>query len=395
MWIVELLLLLYFTYVVTYTLVFAIGGLCYTSPKLHETGNRARFCVLMPAYKEDAVILESVKGNLKQTYSTDFFDIVVIADSLKQETIRALSEFPIKVIPVSFENSTKVKALNKCLSELSEEYDYGVILDADNVMEPTFLERMNDLYQTGDLSIIQGQRKPKNSNNTLSFLDGLSEAINNHIYRQGTTALKMSSSINGSGIAFAYPLLKQKLLNMTSVGGFDRELELLLINDGYKVFYFRDAVVYDEKVSKSQSFKNQRTRWIYSQYFYLAKYFVPGIVSLLKGNFTFFNSAVLRNIQLPRLLNIGLLTVFTVSSLFLDQYLPFGAIWWLLLFAIHALAIFLSIPKEYFTVQLLKAIVHLPIIFVQMILILFKLKGSNKRFIHTPHGLTSTSKENR
>jgi len=65
-----------------------------------------------------------------------------------------------------------------------------------------------------------GQRKPKNQNNGLALLDGVSEAINNHIYRQGTTSLGLSRfRSNGSVIAFDYSVLKKKLSTMSPSGG--------------------------------------------------------------------------------------------------------------------------------------------------------------------------------
>jgi cellulose synthase/poly-beta-1,6-N-acetylglucosamine synthase-like glycosyltransferase len=386
MWIVEIILLTYFVYVVVYTATFAWGGLFYRSTT-HKTGDRKlRFCVLIPSYKEDAVILDGARKNLLQTFPAEQFDIVVIADSLQPETIVALRKLPIKVVEVSFESSTKVKSLNTALSQLPDTYDYAVILDADNVMASDFLESMNTILLQGHKAV-QGQRKPKNLNNTLSFLDGVSEAVNNHIYRQGSAALGLSASINGSGIAFDFNLLKQKLSGMNSIGGFDRELELLLLREGIKVRYFKSAVVLDEKVSQTKAFQNQRKRWISSQYFYLRKYFGEGMIALVKGNFVFFNSAVLRNIQLPRLINIGLLTILTAALFPLRGYLHFGYLIWFILFVINTSAIFISIPREFYTRQLLVSIASLPGIFFNMFLLLFKLKGANKKFIHTPHGV--------
>jgi hypothetical protein len=111
------------------------------------------------------------------------------------------------------------------------------------------------------------------------------------------------------------------------------------------------------------------------------------MVALFKGNFTFFNSAVLRNIQLPRLINIGLLTVLTAALFFVREYLYFGYEIWAVLFAINTAAIFASIPGEFYGRQLLVSIISLPSLFVKMFLLLFKLKGANKKFIHTPHGV--------
>jgi cellulose synthase/poly-beta-1,6-N-acetylglucosamine synthase-like glycosyltransferase len=228
----------------------------------------------------------------------------------------------------------------------------------------------------------------------LALLDGVSEAINNHIYRQGTASLGLSASINGSGIAFDYSILKKKLSTMSSIGGFDRELEILLLQDGICVHYHKGAVVFDEKVSQTQAFQNQRRRWIASQYFYLRKYFFQGVAALGTGDLTFFNSAVLRNIQLPRLINIGLLTLLTGGLFFVKDYLFFPYSIWLILFSLQTLAILLAIPRELYKLKLAAAVVELPFIFFRMVLLLFKLKGANKKFIHTPHGISKRSESN-
>lgn len=394
MWVIELIFLLYFFYVVLYTFVCSLAGLFYKSKKgIQQQGNYKKFCVLIPAYKEDAVIIDTAKASLNQTYPKEYFDVVVIADSLQQETLVTLNQLPINVIIVSFESSTKVKAITKALNSLPDNnYDYAVILDADNIMGQDFLAKMSDVLATG-LRAIQGQRKPKNTNTTLSFLDGVSEAINNHIYRQGTVALGLSASINGSGVVFDYQLFKNKITTMDSIGGFDRELELLLLKEGVKVYYYKEAFVLDEKVSKSKSFQNQRLRWISSQYFYLRKYFAEGFAALFKGDLTFFNSAVLRNIQLPRLINIGLLTTLTLLSIFIAPYLHFSYKLWIALFTINSAAIMMAIPREFWSRRLVISIFSLPLIFIQMFLLLFRLKGANKKFIHTPHGAHAPQQE--
>lgn len=384
MWIIELVLLVYFVYVVGYTALFSLAAFFYKNPYTKNTA-RPKFCVLIPGYKEDSVIIDTSKAALKQRYPTELYDVVVIADSFKKETLKILQTLPIKVIEVSFDSSTKVKALTSALNTLPDHtYEYTVILDADNIMEENFLQNMANVLLMGHTAI-QGQRKPKNTDTTLAFLDGVSEAINNHIYRQGSTALGLSASINGSGVAFDYKIFKDKITNMNSIGGFDRELELLLLKEGIKVHYHKTAIVYDEKVSHAQTFQNQRRRWISSQYHYLAKYFNEGIHSLLKGNITFFNSSILRNIQLPRLINLGLLTIFVLLFFFFRPHLHFSYVVWPSLLAINLVSIVMAIPREFYSRKLVIAILEVPGIFIKMFLILFRLKGANKKFIHTQH----------
>jgi len=388
MWIVELLVLVYFIYVVGYTATFSFAGQFYRKPHEYKDKALRRFCIFIPCYKGDDVIVGVAKKALEQSYNPNYYTVAVIADSLQPETLAILRTLPIQVIEVQFESSTKVKSLKEALNQLPDNFDYAVILDTDNIMATDFVSRMNSVLSSSTRAV-QGQRKPKNQNNSLAILDGVSEAINNHIYRQGTVSLGLSASISGSGVAFDYPLFKEKINSMNSVGGFDRELELLLLADGVKVQYHKNAIVYDEKVSQTKTFNNQRKRWISSQYFYLRKYFSAGMKALFEGNFTFFNSSVLRNIQLPRLINIGLLTVLTAGLYFTKDHLAFGYRIWILLFLINTISILLSIPKEFYNQKLASAIFQLPLIFINMLLLLFKLKGANKKFIHTPHGVNT------
>jgi cellulose synthase/poly-beta-1,6-N-acetylglucosamine synthase-like glycosyltransferase len=387
---IELLVGLYFLYVATYTLVFSVAGKFYRAPR-HSEGNKRKFAVLIPAYKEDGVIVDVAQKALAQSYPADRFRVVIIADQLQRSTIEKLRALPIDVLEVTFEKSTKVKSLQFALQSIPNDFDNIVILDADNVMGADFLEKMNAVHNSGQKAV-QGERKPKNTNNTLSYLDGLSEAINNHIYRQGHTALGLSASISGSGISLDYKMFYEIMSGMTSVGGFDREMELLFLGRGVKVIYNKPAFVLDEKVQKTGVFENQRKRWISSQYHYLARYFRKGCAALLKGNITYFNSAVLRNIQLPRLVNLGLIVLLTVGMLFLRDILFFGYWIWPAMLGMIVVGVALAIPAEFYSRNFLIALLKIPGLFFRMLLLMFRLKGVNKQFIHTPHGLSEESK---
>ena len=173
---------------------------------------------------------------------------------------------------------------------------------------------------------------------------------------------------------------------MDSIGGFDRELELQLVEKGIKVFFARNVIVYDEKVANQEVFERQRKRWISSHFFYLRKYFREGWVKLFHGDLAFFNSSVLRNIQLPRLLNLGLLSFIILVSLILSAYVTIDPMVWVALLALNIIAMMFAIPRRLYNRKLLKSVFLLPKLFAKMFLLLFKLKGANKTFIHTPHG---------
>ena len=389
----EILFLTYFTYVVLYTLIFSLAGLF--NPSYAPKGNtsKARIVILIPAYKEDNVIALTAKKALKQHYPDTHYEVVVIADSLSRETLDHLSMLSVKVFEVNFEKPTKVKALNYALEYL-DHFDIAVILDADNEMTPSFLDRINQVFQKGAKSI-QGQRSAKNKDSNLAVLDGISEIFNNHIYRAGSTGLGLSSSLSGSGMAFDFQILKNTLKEMDSVGGFDRELEIRLLQQGIKSVYIKNAVILDEKTSGRQNFANQRRRWIASQYFYLKKYFGVGMKGLLRGNISLFNSAILRNLQMPRVINLGLLGMITLVVYWLQPWLSFDyRIWWILS-GLMGIALFIAIPFKLYNLRFLKALVSLPGAFLVMLSLMFRLKGANKEFIHTAHGNEKTSEVNK
>lgn len=385
MYIIEIILLSYFGYVSIYSFFLATAGLFYRDRTPPEARRLRRVAVLIPAYKEDQVIAGVAEQALEQSYPSDFYDVVVIADSLKSATLERLRKLPIKVIEVSFDKSTKVKALNRAMDILGDDYDCALVLDADNVMERDFIRRMNNLFEAG-YRAIQARRDPKNENTSMALLDGLSETINNFIYRQGNVALGWPAPLNGSGMMFDYAIFKHIMGQMDSVGGFDRELELRLLAYGIKSYFARNIIVFDEKVASQQVFEHQRKRWISSHFYYLQRYFKEGWRRLFKGEMAYFNSAVLRNIQLPRLLNLGLLTVTLLLSFIFAPYLHVSPWVWVLLLGLNAMTVAFAIPRRFYSLDLLKSIVLIPWLFIKMLLVLFKLRGANKSFLHTPHG---------
>ncbi|MDZ7740884.1 MAG: glycosyltransferase [Bacteroidota bacterium] len=284
---VQVLFIIYFCVSAVYYLLFAIAGLY---NKLYEPAAQRKkksFCILIPGYKEDIVIVSVAKDALKQAYPAGKYDVYVIADSFKAETIKELNEIPVNVIEVSFAVSTKAKAINKALEIIDKPYDAVVILDADNLMDPNFLKKMNNGLQTGAMAI-QAHRMAKNLDTSFSVLDAISEEVNNHIFRRGHRALGLSSALIGSGMVFKFDLYK-RLMSQIDSHAEDKELEIRLFTEGYKIEFYDKTFVLDEKVSKSDVFLKQRSRWIANQLYYARHYFFTALRELFRGNIDFFD----------------------------------------------------------------------------------------------------------
>lgn len=391
--ILELLLFAYLAFGVLYILLFSIAGLFKAKSKpISVTKAERKFAVLIPGYKEDVVIVEVAKRALEQTYDRSKFDVVVIADSFEKETLGALRALPIILIEVSFETSTKSKALNAAMAQIGDSYDVALILDADNIMESDFVHKMNSAFDKG-YKVVQGHRMAKNTNTSFAILDAISEEVNNHIFRKGHRVLGFSSALIGSGMAFDYQFFKSTMANIKAIGGFDKELELTLLRDGETIEYLHDALVLDEKVQKADVFANQRKRWLSAQFVYFQRFFWSGVKALvLKGNIDFFDK-VYQMIAPPRVLLAGLVTVFTIISVVFQVFFPelstlfsVPPFAWQITFGAVIVAFLCAIPRVFYNGKTVHALLTLPKAFALMFLSLFKLKGANKKFIHTQHG---------
>ncbi|WP_422858846.1 glycosyltransferase [Flagellimonas sp. S174] len=391
---IEILLIGYFGFASIYVFVFGFAGLF--KPKEKETifQKQRKFAVLIPGYKEDAVIVDVAEQALKQTYPTDLYEVIIIADSFQESTLSELRKLPLRVVEVSFEKSTKSKALNKAMEVIGDDYDVALILDADNIMKREFLVKINESFNQG-YKVVQGHRIAKNTNTSFAILDAVSEEVNNHIFRKGHRVLGFSSALIGSGMAFDYFFFKKMMAQVKAVGGFDKELELELLKKRIKIEYLHEALVLDEKVQKSEVFANQRKRWLSAQFIYFRRYVWDGLKELIvKGNLDFLDK-VYQMVSPPRVLLLGLVVVFSLlyllhslwpdsSVLMISPFLWYGT----LLLTIFAFAF--SVPKKYYNGKTLQAILTLPKAFFLMFLSLFKLKGANKKFIHTEHGTINT-----
>jgi cellulose synthase/poly-beta-1,6-N-acetylglucosamine synthase-like glycosyltransferase len=385
LYILELLVYSFFAATVAYTLFFSIAGHFKGSQPKTDANIFHRVAILIPAYKEDSVITGAAKSMLLLDYPKLRYEVYVIADQLKSSTIETLKRLDIHVVEVSFEKSTKTKSLNHCLSLMDRSaFDMILISDADNVLERSFLKNVNNAFAQGHRAI-QGRRVAKNAETNMAVLDGASEAINNHIFRQGPSNLGLSASLIGSAMAFSTKDVTDALASIQAVGGFDKVLQLGIIEKGNTIHYLPNAIAYDEKVSTHTNFQNQRKRWLYSQYRYLGNFFGKAMLMLIKGNVDYFNIAVLHNLFLPRVLNLGLLPILIGISFLLHDYLVITPLSWAILFGGYTLALALALPKKYYSWKVMVALAALPKGFLGMFTLLFKLKGADKQFIHTTH----------
>lgn len=379
MHIIESVLFYYFLLAVLYIIILSVAALIGKSKTFPESTSFKRICLLVPCYKEDTIMMSVAKALLTLNYPKEYFDIVLIADSFKPETLALLRTLPIIVIDPKLERSSKANSLNYAMAHLPKQYDIALISDADNVMEKDFLRKINNAFAAGCV-IVQGQRVAKNLNTPYAILDAASEIINNHLFRKGSNALGLSASVIGSGLAVNYTLLKTELGKIDTVDE-DKPLQLNLFESGNKIYYLEGALIYDEKVSTSQAFQNQRRRWLSSQFFYFKKFFIKGFRLLFNGNIDYFNHAIIHNIFPPRAL---LLFSLIVCALIFTIIPPHDGLRWWILFIAYIAALMVALPVKFLSKDFFRAVSHLPFAIFRMVQALLGVKKTQEN-IHTEH----------
>ncbi len=341
------------------------------------------FLVLYPAYNEDRVIVPSVRTFLGQYYPYNAFHVAVISDHMKPETNQALSELPITLLQPVFEKSSKAKAMQYAMDQIKDDFDYIIIMDADNVVNSDFLQKLNDSCAHG-YRAIQCHRCAKNKDNDIAVLDGVSEEINNTIFRKAHNRIGLSSALIGSGMCFDFHWFKENVYKLSTAGE-DRELEALLLKDRIFIKYEPSIHVYDEKVSNKDNFQKQRLRWMTVQIqslFNLLPYIPQAI---LAANIDYIDKTIQQALIPRSMLVVG---AFGMSLLVTAFSLLFSLSWyimWWCLFITICIALYVATPKQLRSHSVFGKLLSLPKLVWRMILNILKIDRKNTEFIHTTH----------
>ena len=318
-----------------YLFVFAVASLFSHQRELPVAKHLNRIIVLIPSCKKDESILLAVNSILGQSYPQRMFDVVVISDHQSEMTNMRLAQLPITLLTPNFEKSSKAKSLQYAIFNLPQFkiYDAVVVLDADNIVEPDFLEQMNNAYEQAGTKALQAHRLSRNRDTSAARLDAIFEEINNAIFRRGHIVLGFSAAISGSGMLFEFEWFKRSIMEAHNAIGEDKELEAILMRESVFVDYFDNIHVYDEKARTTSKFNDQRKRWamaqlhaLFSNLKYLPKAFLGRHYDHL--------DKLIQWMLVPRTIMIGVIMVMCAILPFI--YMTSAVKWW----AVAALALF-------------------------------------------------------
>ena len=313
---------------VLYLGIFAVSSLFDKSQELKKAKIQRRFIVLIPSYKQDAVIEHTVLSILGQSYPQRMFDVIVISDHQGEMTNMRLAQYPITLLTPNFEESSKAKSLQYAILNLPEFkiYDVAIILDADNIVETEFLSTINDAYENASTKAIQLHRISRNRDTAAARMDAVFEEINNNIFRKGHINIGLSSALAGSGVAYDFNWFKDNIMK-TKTAGEDKELEALLLRQGIFIDYFDDIYVYGEKKRTTEKLNEQRGRWAIQQIHNVIRNirFLPGAILRKQHDLT---DKIIQWILIPRTTMMSIIILMSIILPFI--YFTLCIKWWLL-----------------------------------------------------------------
>jgi cellulose synthase/poly-beta-1,6-N-acetylglucosamine synthase-like glycosyltransferase len=384
----------YFAANTIYLFVMALCGRMIKGKKFKIQEEKHSIAILIPSFREDQIIVDTALHAKAHNYPESRFTVTVIADKLKLETIQKLKQIPVDVMEVNL--SMKSRSLHAAL-ELPDlnNYDIVMILDADNIMAPGCLEKVNAAFHSGIMAM-QCHRTAKNKNTEVALLDAMSEEININLFRRGPALAGLSAAPNGSGMAFKTALIRdifssQEILENP---GEDREIDMQLMQRKIKMEFLDDALIYDEKVSTARVFENQRIRWLEAQANHVKRFFDADMKKAQK-TVVFFNK-FFQNLLLPRVLTLVVFCVITIMLLVQHYfYLPLmrpASLVWIAMMSLYLLALLISIPRIFYNTKTLRAMSRLPLLMYAMMRAVLQMKKKRREFIHTPKSYISEDK---
>ena len=226
---------------------------------------RSTFAVLIPAHNEQGILDTLLDSLAALDYPKDQYTVHVVADNCTDITADVARAKGWVHVHERFDNIRRGKgyALNWLLHELEENqliYDAYVILDADSVVVPTFLQSMAR-------ELAQGARAMQACNTVLNISDSPSTALRfvaltlvNHVRPLGRNGLGASSNLSGNGMCLSRTLLMRYPWQAYSLSE-DYQYYLTLVGHGERVRYVPEAVVRSQMPTTFAEMRTQDVRW--------------------------------------------------------------------------------------------------------------------------------------
>lgn len=355
---------------VLYIGIFAFTSLFVRHSDTPKAKKQNRFIILIPSHKNGKSIELTINSILGQTYPQRLFDVTVIADHEDEITLFRLAQQPVTLLTPNYDKSSRTKSLQLAFNNLPQFkiYDIAIILDAGDVVEPEFLEQMNDAYESAGTKAIQTHKLSFNRDTVSARLSAIFEEINNSIFRRGHISLGLPCTMQSSGNAFDFAWLKD-YLQYAKQSWSEKEMEAILTRQHIYIDYFDKIVVYGEKARQAEDFNRQHRSWILAQW----KTFIHNVqylpAAIANRHYDMIDK-LLQWMLLPRMIMMAIIIFMCVITPFI--FFSLAVKWWYI-FAIVLFVFAMATPNYLVDDKWNSTFYKVPVVFMSSFLQKFKL----------------------
>ena len=223
---------------------------------------QTRFACLIPARNEEAVIGALVESLKAQDYPGALYDIYVIPNNCTDGTEDAARAAGARIFRCFEPVTRKGDALHEAAAWLLPRgYDAFCVFDADNVVHPDFLARVNDAMLAG-AKVAKGRLLVKNPRESwVAGCYALYFTLNETFFNRSRANLGLSAKLIGTGFAVHRDVLTRLGGWNTSTIAEDAEFSAQCAALGERVWWVPDAITYDEAPVSFRVSLTQRRRW--------------------------------------------------------------------------------------------------------------------------------------
>lgn len=293
-------------------------------------GGVNRYAVVISARNEAEVIKNLLRTIRTQTYPKELIDTYVVADNCTDNTaVVAKNEGAFVFERFNTEKVGKGYALDWLFGEIKKVYpdkNYAgfFVFDADNIIEPNFIEAMDKTFSDG-YRVVTSYRNSKNyGENWITAGYSLWFLREAKFLNFPRMSLGTSCAISGTGFLISADLLEENGGWIHHLLTEDIEFTTDCISKGEKIGYCGDAVLYDEQPTSFHQSYIQRLRWSKGFYQVFSKYAKKLFRGILKGNFSCYDMLMtLMPAMLLTLISLALNTVAIPVGFIVDsEYMP-------------------------------------------------------------------------
>ncbi len=230
-----------------------------------QASAQTRFALLIPAHDEEVVLSTLLESLAQLTYPKELYRVYVIADNCTDKTAELARQYEGTQVYERFDQEKRGKgyALNWMWQQLEESqqvYDASIVLDADSVVNPMFLQMF-------DRELVHGAHVLQACHTVLNVTELPSTALRwvaltlvNHIRPLGRNGLGCSATLTGNGMCFSHDILQRhpwQAFGLTE----DYQYYLTLVQHGERVSYVPEALVRSQMPVTFKQMRTQDVRW--------------------------------------------------------------------------------------------------------------------------------------